>query len=61
MLASLLQQGNPNAFLGYLLLAYGVMWLIAFVYVMSLVVQQRNIRRDIALLEQLLEEERPRD
>ncbi len=61
MLASLLQQGNPNAFLGYLLLAYGVMWLIAFVYVMSLVVQQRNIRRDIALLEQLLDEERPRD
>ncbi len=61
MLASLLQQGNPNAFLGYLLLAYGVMWLIAFIYVMSLVVQQRNIRRDIALLEQLLDEERPRD
>jgi hypothetical protein len=59
MLLDTLQQTDPNAFLSYLLLAYGVMWAIAAGYVVSLWVRQRNMRRDIALLKQLLEEESP--
>lgn len=57
MVPSILFQIDPNAFLDFLLLAYGVMWLIALAYVLSLVFQQHNLRRDIALLKQLLEEE----
>ncbi|MDJ0754281.1 MAG: hypothetical protein QNJ45_12225 [Ardenticatenaceae bacterium] len=57
MTPSILFQIDPNAFLDFLLLAYGVMWLIAFGYVLSLVFQQHNLRRDINLLKQLIEEE----
>lgn len=61
MLLSIMQQTNPDAFLGYLLLAYAAMWVIALVYVLSLLVQQRNMRRDITLLKQLIEEEEGSD
>lgn len=50
-------QIDPNTFLDFLLLGYGVMWLLVFGYVMSLYFQQRNIQRDIDLLKQLLREE----
>ena len=58
-LMTILQQNDPSAFLGFLLLAYAVMWVIGAVYVGSLAVQQRNIRRDIALLKQILMEDNP--
>ena len=54
---TILMQIEPNTFLNYLLLAYGVMWVIAFGYVLSLVWQQRNLKRDIDLINRLLEEE----
>lgn len=50
-------QINPNTFLDFLLLGYAVMWLLVFGYVVSLYLQQRNMRRDIDLLNQLLDEE----
>lgn len=50
-------QINPNTFLDFLLLGYGVMWLLVFGYVVTLYVQQRNMERDIELLNRLLEEE----
>jgi CcmD family protein len=48
---------DPNKFNGYLLLGYGVMWLIVMVYVGSLALRQRNLRRDIELMEQILQED----
>jgi CcmD family protein len=56
MLHSFLLQIHPNTHLDYLLLGYAVMWLVAFLYVLSLAGRQRNLRRDIALLRQLLED-----
>ncbi len=56
----LLQQppsADPNQFNDYLLLGYVAMWLIAMVYVGSLFVRQRNLKQDVELMSQLLEEE----
>lgn len=51
------QQIDPNVTMNYLILGYSVMWLICAVYVFSLANRQRNLRRDIALLRRLLEED----
>lgn len=48
---------DPDKFNGYLLLGYGVMWLIIMIYIASLALRQRNIRRDIELMEQILQED----
>ncbi|RMH02179.1 MAG: hypothetical protein D6706_00755 [Chloroflexi bacterium] len=48
---------DPNRFNGFLILGYVVMWLIGLVYIISLVVRQRNLRQDIQLLRQLLQED----
>ena len=48
---------DPNKFNGYLLLGYGVMWLIVMIYIASLSLRQRNLRRDIELMEQILQED----
>ncbi|MFT7586703.1 MAG: putative membrane protein [Cellvibrionaceae bacterium] len=45
---------DPHITSGYLILGYGIMWLIAFVYVMSLWTQQRNMQRDIELMKRIL-------
>ena len=55
----ILQQTDPNAFLNFLLLAYFIMWLIAGGYILSLAIQQQNMRRDIDLLKRLLDEATP--
>jgi hypothetical protein len=62
-LSGLLQRPpDPNEFNGFLILGYGVMWLVAMVYIISLYSRQRNVRDEIKLLEQLLrEDERPAD
>lgn len=52
----MLAQVDPTVTMGYLVLGYGVMWLIALFYVLSLAWRQRNMRRDVALLVRLLEE-----
>ena len=48
---------DPDKFNSYLLLGYGVMWLIMMIYIASLALRQRNLRRDIELMEQILRED----
>ena len=48
---------DPDKFNGYLLLGYAVMWLIVMIYIVSLALRQRNLRRDIELMEQILQED----
>ncbi len=55
--ASLQSVSDPNQFNNYMLLGYAAMWFIGIVYIASLAVRQRNIRRDLDLMEQILEED----
>ena len=55
--AALQASADPDKFNGYLLLGYGVMWLIVIVYIASLALRQRNLKRDIELMEQILQED----
>jgi len=48
---------NPNRFNNYLMLGYGVMGLIALGYIMTLVIRQRNMQKDLQLMDQLLQED----
>ena len=48
---------DPNRFNGYLILGYGVMWAIALFYILVLANRQRNVREEVHLLRQLLEED----
>ena len=58
MAAPAFQTGiNPNQFNSFLLLGYGVMWLIAMIYIISLFLRQRNLRRDIELMKRILQED----
>ena len=50
-------QVDPLVTVNYMLLGYGAMWVIACGYVVNLAVQQRNLKRDIDLLNRLLNEE----
>ncbi len=62
LLNALLQQvSDPNRFNDYLVLGYVAMWLIGMVYVISLVVRQRNLHQDISLMKRLLEEDKTAD
>ena len=49
--------GNPNRFNNYLMLGYGVMGLIMLGYVVTLLVRQRNLEKDLQLMGQLLQED----
>ena len=51
------QVGDPMQFNNYLVLGYVVMWLIGTAYVISLAVRQRNLQKDIDLLQKLLRED----
>ncbi len=56
--AAALQPGvDPNQFNGYLILGYVAMWLIGLIYVVSLAMRQRNLRRDLDLMEDILQED----
>jgi hypothetical protein len=46
-----------NQFNNYLVLGYFVMWLIAVVYIASLAIRQRNLKQDLQLMGQILQEE----
>ena len=48
---------DPNNSNGYLILGYGAMWAIALFYILVLANRQRNVREDVSLLRQLLEED----
>lgn len=48
---------DPNRFNGYLVLAYGAIWLIGIAYVVSLANRQRNMEQDLQLMQRLLEDE----
>ena len=41
----------------YLAAAYGVFWLVSFVFIYSLVGRQRSLQKDVELLEQLAQDE----
>lgn len=41
----------------YLAAAYAVFWLVSFVFIYSLVSRQRNLQKDVELLEQLAQED----
>jgi CcmD family protein len=45
---------DPNKFNGFLILGYAVMWLVAVVYVLYLANKQRNAKKDLELMKQLL-------
>ena len=49
-----MMQVDPHITSWYLILGYGVMWLIGFIYVMWLWIQQRNMQRDIELMKRIL-------
>ncbi len=56
--AAALQTGiDPNQFNNYLLLGYAAMWLIGMIYIASLAIRQRNLRRDLDLMEEILQED----
>jgi CcmD family protein len=42
----------------YMIAAYSVIWLLTFVFIASIFVRQRRLRRDVTLMEQLLETDR---
>ncbi len=48
---------DPNQFNNYLLLGYAAMWTIGMIYIISLALRQRNVRRDLDLMEQILQED----
>ena len=57
---TVLSQGpisDPNQFNNYLVLGYFMMWLIGFIYVVSLATRQRNTQKDVEMLQQLLRED----
>jgi hypothetical protein len=55
------QIGDPNRFNQFLLLGYGVMWIVAMVYLLNIANRQRNLRQEIALMRRLLEEDEARE
>jgi len=48
---------DPNRYNNYLILGYFAMWLIVMVYIFTLASRQKNVREEIQLMKQLLEED----
>lgn len=48
---------DPNKFNHFMILGYFAMWIIAMIYILSLANRQRNIKEEVELLRQLLEED----
>lgn len=51
------EQIDPDRFNLFLIGGYFVMWIIAMIYIYSLASRQRNVKEEIRLLRQLLEED----
>jgi len=56
--ASIMAQVDPSQTAAFLVLGYVAMSIIGLVYVLTLVNRQRNLKQDIHLLRQLLEEDK---
>lgn len=58
LLTPILQAGGEvaNQFNSYLMLGYFVMWLVFMSYIITLVVRQRNLKQDLQLMRQILQE-----
>ena len=48
---------DPNRFNNFLILGYGVMWIIGMIYVASLLLRQRNVQQDLQLMQRILRED----
>ena len=60
LLSAPLQGVDPNQFNDFLILGYVVMWIIGLAYVISLLSRQRNVQKDVELMERLLQEDEER-
>jgi CcmD family protein len=45
----------------FMIAAYAVFWILTFVFVFSIFSRQRNLRRDLELMEQLMESQEKRN
>ena len=52
-LLSILLQEGPAETTNYMLLGYGVIFFVLGIYIVSLYVRNRNLKRDAAMLEEL--------
>jgi len=41
--------------MGFMIAAYAVFWIVTFIFVLSIFNRQRNVRRDLEMVEQLLD------
>jgi len=41
--------------MGFMIAAYAVFWIVTFLFVLSIFSRQRNVRRDLEMVEQLLD------
>ena len=48
---------DPNQFNGFLILGYGVTWLIGMSYLLYIYNDRRNVEKDIELMQRLLEDD----
>jgi CcmD family protein len=46
--------------MAFMIAAYAVFWLVTFIFVFSIFSRQRSLRRDLELMEQLLESQQKR-
>ena len=49
---------DPNQFNNYLIFGYIVLWLIGSIYILFLINRYRNAKKDITLLNRLLDEKK---
>lgn len=58
MLTAVFQTASDiaNQFNSYLMLGYFMMWLIVMVYITTLIVRQRNLKQDLQLMQQILQD-----
>ena len=54
---AMLLQDVANQFNNYLMLGYFAMWLMGVIYVITLVVRQNNLKKDIQLMQQILQDD----
>ena len=56
-LTLLLQTAEPNQFNQYLMMGYVLMGIVVLFYIISLAMRQRNVKQDLHLLNQLLQDD----
>jgi CcmD family protein len=53
-----LQQPGPANTVSYMILGYAVIFIVIFIYLMSLAIRSRNLRQDLEVLKDLEEKEK---